>query len=361
VEMLKELYNFDEIMRPFWESNIMYDESVLMLSQNGKPAEASLLFKASKIMTVRNSHLNINYIEGEDWTYEDDVLRLTDKSKAKFMTLEEIYPLEAKEGWTFPKIGGGNILVKGINHFHNIQLSVTYLHVEHKWTGYRPVFEGEKLSKTLSKLKKSQDLKVTLYGDSISIGYDTSGFTDTPPYQPDWGKLLVRKLQAAYTSKIEFLNSSKGGESSGWGLENIEELVSKKIPDMVILAFGMNDGTGRILPESFKNNISLMMENVRKYNSDVEFILITPMLPNRLAEIPGQLDLSFWGEQENYKKVLETFVGKSVAVADMTSVHKTLLKRKRYCDISGNNVNHPNDFLSRWYAQVISAMLINVR
>jgi len=38
-------------------------------------------------------------------------------------------------------------------------------------------------------------------------------------------------------------------------------------------------------------------------------------------------------------------------VMDMTTLHGNLLTRKRYCDMTGNNVNHPNDFLARAYAQ----------
>ncbi|MBQ4558917.1 MAG: hypothetical protein IJA54_01150 [Tyzzerella sp.] len=34
---------------------------------------------------------------------------------------------------------------------------------------------------------------------------------------------------------------------------------------------------------------------------------------------------------------------------------------KRFIDMTGNNVNHPNDFLIRCHAHVISAMLIDCK
>ena len=37
----------------------------------------------------------------------------------------------------------------------------------------------------------------------------------------------------------------------------------------------------------------------------------------------------------------------------MTAMHIDLLKANRFRDMSGNNVNHPNDFLARVYAQVV--------
>jgi hypothetical protein len=221
-----------------------------------------------------------------------------------------------------------------------------------------PAFEGDKLGKTLCKLKKGLNLKVILYGDSISAGYNASGFTGAPPFQPCWGELFAEKLRRTYGTEITFLNPSVAGMASGWGLENVEELVSRHMPDLVVLAFGMNDGTGRLAPEDFINNIEAIMEDVRKHNTEAEFILVAPMLPNKLAGLPDFPEMSFWGEQENYLEALKRLEGEGTAVADMTSVHRELLKVKRYCDMTGNHVNHPNDFLSRWYAQVVSALLV---
>ncbi|MPN39371.1 hypothetical protein SDC9_186899 [bioreactor metagenome] len=42
-----------------------------------------------------------------------------------------------------------------------------------------------------------------------------------------------------------------------------------------------------------------------------------------------------------------------VVVANMTQIHKYILTRKHYRDITGNNVNHPNDFVARMYLQVL--------
>ena len=42
----------------------------------------------------------------------------------------------------------------------------------------------------------------------------------------------------------------------------------------------------------------------------------------------------------------------------MTSLWRDLLKTKKFLDLTGNGVNHPNDFGQRLYAQVILDMLI---
>ena len=46
-----------------------------------------------------------------------------------------------------------------------------------------------------------------------------------------------------------------------------------------------------------------------------------------------------------------------VGLAPMTSVHRHLLGRKQYYHASGNNVNHPSDFMARVDAMVLLAAL----
>ena len=41
----------------------------------------------------------------------------------------------------------------------------------------------------------------------------------------------------------------------------------------------------------------------------------------------------------------------------MTGMHASLLEKKRYADMTGNNVNHPNDYLARVYAPTLFATL----
>ena len=48
-----------------------------------------------------------------------------------------------------------------------------------------------------------------------------------------------------------------------------------------------------------------------------------------------------------------------VGVANVTEMHKAMFDAgKRYRDLTGNNINHPNDFVVRLYAQVILKTLL---
>ena len=46
-----------------------------------------------------------------------------------------------------------------------------------------------------------------------------------------------------------------------------------------------------------------------------------------------------------------------MALADVTAVWELLLKHKHDLDLTGNGLNHPNDFGHRLYAQAILARI----
>ena len=338
----------DISLRPFWDGKIMYNESVLMTSKNGRPAQASLLFKAKRIISVKNAGQNIEFKKGIDWEYKDGNLKLLPGSKAIFMTDAELYPDSTKR--SFPKKGGGKILFNEGSFFHEKQLAVTYKHHKNAWKGIIPKFRGESLPHSVELLRKKETLHLLLYGDSIAAGANASGRSKAEPNLPDWGSLIVEQLKRSYSTDIEFTNTAVGGKDSKWGINSVQKEVNAYKPDLVIIAFGMNDGTGKMPAEKFKANISGIIKSVREKNEKAEFILVSTMLPN-----PESL---FTGTQPDFKKVLEELTGPGIVLVDMTEVHRELLKRKSYQDMTGNNINHPNDFLIRWYAQEIAGVLI---
>ena len=348
--MKNEVYDFSKIMQCFWKTNIMYDESVLMVSEDGNLPEARLLFKPHSILSVRNSHLDMEYNEGTDWIFEDGKLKLLRGTRAEFLTKEELYPSSPIEGWTFDKLGGGHVLFHEEHYFHDKQLSVTYTLSQNSWKGPVPYYQGNQLSVTMNKLENKKPRKLILFGDSISEGANASYITCVPPFMPSWGELTARKLREVYQCPVDFKNPSVGGKDSEWGKNNAHSLVSMEKPDLVIIAFGMNDGTAKVLPKVFKQNISSIIEDVKASKPETEFILVSGMLANP--------ETYFSGLQAEYKQVLQELTCNGVVFANMTDIHNELLKYKKLRDMTGNNINHPNDYLIRWYAQVVSAILI---
>jgi hypothetical protein len=76
------------------------------------------------------------------------------------------------------------------------------------------------------------------------------------------------------------------------------------------------------------------------------------MLANAERGIP--LD-RFW----QYRDALAELVAPGVALADLTSIWGELLKRKSFYDLTGNGVNHPNDFGHCVYAETLLALLVD--
>jgi hypothetical protein len=59
-----------------------------------------------------------------------------------------------------------------------------------------------------------------------------------------------------------------------------------------------------------------------------------------------------------YRDQLASFVGPGVALADLTRVWEEQLKSKHDLDLTGNGLNHPNDYGHRLYAREILKMLV---
>jgi len=64
--------------------------------------------------------------------------------------------------------------------------------------------------------------------------------------------------------------------------------------------------------------------------------------------------------ENNYEEGLISLCEKysHVDVIPVTSMHKAILEKKRYYDMTGNNVNHPNDFMARIYAQTVNKVIL---
>ena len=128
-------------------------------------------------------------------------------------------------------------------------------------------------------MKNRQRLTIALLGDSISTGCNASAWAKAAPFQPAYQDLFVQNLKSVYGGEVTLENFSVGGQDSAWGLATIGEVIEAR-PDLVIIAFGMNDSAGRSAAD-FKANTRGMIEAVRKKLPETEFILVATMLGNR--------------------------------------------------------------------------------
>ncbi len=343
-------FSMEEVLVPVWEGDISYMESVLPVAeQDGSVAPISLLYPISEIVEVKSASLQVTYTAGTDYTVEDGKLVIPANSKIPVLSYSDFHPQagspDAVEG--FEDRNGGYVLWKEGSWYHSRQIVVTYTHAE-GYEGYVPEGKGLLLPKTQEKLK-GDTLNVLVYGDSISTGGNSSGHEaiHTAPYMPIYPLMFAEGLKQIYgVDTVNVFNASVGGTDSAWGLSNLRGGVLDKYDDidLAILAFGMND-TGRD-PDSLASNMQRMARGLKSKYSDVEVMIISTMLPNYDA-------YKFYGQQVNFHNALMEYEKEGVAIVNMTGVHAGLLEYKAYADMTGNNINHANDYLARVYAQTL--------
>lgn len=347
-------WTFDPaLLQPFWLSNTMHGETVLFLKDGPGEPHASLLFTPTKIISVSSSSGDAVFAEGRDYVWKPDTNEITlpAGSRIPSFTPQDLRrPAGSQQFHLTHRDGNGEILFGPSHEYQDMQTVITYEHAPNLWAGPKPSFAGDQLPGTLKKLRDKQPLTIAVLGDSISTGCNASGWSKVAPFQPPYQQLLAANLEAVYGAKVTIKDFAVGGTGSQWGLANIEKVIEAK-PDLVILAFGMND-VGGLPTEQYQANTQAMIDAVQKALPQAEIILVASMLGNR--------DWTYLRQEffPQYRDALAQLCRPGVALADMTSVWTELLKHKNDCDMTGNGVNHPNDFGHRVYAQVLSTLLV---
>lgn len=347
-------------------------ESALPVRRVGEPSPvARLLFQPEQILAVTGATREIAYEAGRD--YQADLttgeICLPASSRIPFKDEPELYPpmmssdmhkIANRRG--LPDVG---ILFGEGDFYHRLQVEVTYTCAPGQWHGYVPSFAGDRLPRTMRTLRRREPLRLLLVGDSISEGYNASRLSNAPPFCPPYGEQVAAALERAYGGQVVLENHAVAGWSSAQGLDQIRsERLADRRPDLVIIAYGMNDAWASD-PVGFQGIIGQIMAQFRaafrgaeyngvEYNPAgclLEFILVAPMLPNPEWHIPSD-------QFPAYRDALAALCGPGVVLADMTAVWTELLKRKTFWDVTGNGVNHPNDFGHRLYAQILLGLLV---
>jgi homoserine O-acetyltransferase len=338
-----------------WDGGPVYQESVLFVKgTKGKPG-AKLTYELGRVLDIRSTDGSQSYRDGLDYHLAavGAGLVLLPDSRIPFLDESELFLPRGSAKSIGHRVGQPetSLIFDNAHFFHDKQVEVTYVPVDAKWDGYRPSFAGDRLGRTIDKLRNKRPLTIAVSGDSISEGYNASGFTRTQPFQPPYPTLVAAQLEATYGSKVTLKNLAVGGWSSRQGVNDLDRLLATKA-DLVLIAYGMNDVGGRD-PKAFRANIEAMLRRIRQANPATEVILVAPMTgnPDWMATPPEMFPA--------YRDALASLEGPGVVLADLTSIWLRLIERKRHLDLTGNGVNHPNDYGHRVYAQAILTLLID--
>lgn len=396
----------DDYTMPFWIGDTAYDECVMLVAETdgdgnviGAP-RAKLLFEAEEIESVKwyyhenNGGRIVEFVEGEDFVYEDgyivakgsteynDILDRTEFSTSmpyvtdKMLTGEQQFPGLPLISDIPSKTTGLYLPFTEAQQIVQMQLSVTYKHAEGVWDGYVPEYFGDTvLTRTHEKLVAREEVNLLVYGDSISLGHNTSDVLGIAPNLPTWPEMLAEQLSSYYGADVKLNNASVAGWTAsnavygGLGYyfgqaitrtglaDQFEsgELVGY-VPDIAIVGFGMNDASAGIEINTYCNNIMSIISTLRSVNPECEIILVGTILANPLALNQSKNQAEF---TEYLKKLAERYEG--VCVVDMGATTAELMESgKRYTEMSSNNVNHPNDYLARIYVMDLISALIDL-
>ncbi|MBS6474589.1 MAG: SGNH/GDSL hydrolase family protein [Clostridiales bacterium] len=349
----------------------MYNESMAMIKQSDGSIYGTLLFVPTKINAVVDVYLKKEYKEGVDWVWEKGTNRIkwVKGSSIPYFTDDDLagkgapnYPNWSSDGRSLM----GNCLYCVSAFLFEKQIAVSYTY-DTKQVASQNIqytsYQGDKLPKTVSKLKNNKDLKVLFFGDSIFSGCDASGMYNREPYMPYMHKLIEAELQNHTKGNVQVDNISVGGWAVQHGLTainggdtetNIADY-SKRYQgyDLLILSFGMNDANTS--KDKFKADTKAIVDKIRAANPNMEVILVSCMNPNpRIGWDVNQKLQGGWIKEI----AAESKYSGYTAVVDFYAVHKSILQYKTFASTTGNNINHPNDWLIRVYAQNILATML---
>lgn len=372
-------FDLDTYMRPVWEGRVVHNETVMFIGQEDR---VPLLYPADEILSVRSYDLKTEYEPGKDYDYIDGKLVLPEGSQIRAISKSDYYAnvegewaLQTRHDGTASDTywGEGTTMTQW-------QLAVTYTHSCY-WPYEIPVSYADRYEKLRTKLENGENVTFVFYGDSITYGANSSAMLGVEPFAPTWPVMFTQYVAQQYGYSVEYIalpientpippaqpsvygdkgvityiNASVGGWGAETGSANMEMYINQFVReygcDLFVVAYGMNNADSGA--EGIAMLHQMMIEKAHKVDRDTCAAMVSTMVPNPDA-------LGHWyGNQETFEAEMIRYAdmcteeGIPCAVAPMTSMSLSVLKTKRFCDYTGNNINHPNDFMARIYAQTL--------
>ena len=114
--------------------------------------------------------------------------------------------------------------------------------------------------------------RILVLGDSLSAGFGLSSKQAYPA-------LLSEKLRDAGLTNFEITNASQSGGTTSGGVQRLPPHLKPKI-DIFILELGINDAFRGVPIATIRNNLQLIIDQVKQRNPGVRVIICGMQLPN---------------------------------------------------------------------------------
>lgn len=356
------------LLDKIWNTKVIFRETVLFTKNaEGDLVGGTLLFAPTEIVSFTSWDGETVYEEGRDYILDGRQIIRTADSRIPFLPRENYcLPFDEREEHKWLRLHGGREYFAIYPEVYGWQCLISYRH-NNEWTGFIPQNMADHLPRTMEILRSGRELNLVFYGDSITAGWEASGcdehatnlaceefhlVLDRYPHMPAWPELVTRTMREAFpNAKINKFNRSAGAATTGWGVNNAQKLVDPCKPDLAVVAFGMNSLQDD--PKKYRAEIEQILANIRANNPDCEFILVSPMVATE--EIAGLANNKLPAQEA---ELLDLAKAVGIACAPVNSVFRAILAAgKPYVDLTGNCINHPNDFSVRVYAQTVLSAL----
>ena len=368
-----------DVMQNIFGGTRSLKETVMFLD---KGEVKSLLYPIKSIVSVTSYDGKTTYEEGKDYVIEDGKLKVTENSSIKVITSEKYYN---HPGSLITM--NGKPMFWGESQVKQWQVSVTYEH-DTAWEGYVQESQLEVYQNFVKKLIAGEDVTVFFYGDSITWGACSTYLEGVEPKQGAYSMLFTEALADLFGYKVKYINTGLqaampchpvpateyvggdrgtityvntaiGGWTSSDGVTNFDKFVKQQVEkygcDLFVIGYGMNDGG--FGAATTKANIKKMIDGMYEIKPEASVMLVSTMTPHT----GSNWDFDAIKQQERQLDSLAKQFrkdDKAVAVACVHSVSKAIQEHKTFNDYSGNNINHPNDWFYRVYAQTLLQTLI---
>lgn len=358
-------YNLKTYLSPLWKGEVVYNETLWFAGSQ----TASLMYEPTEIVSVMSYDLKTTFEEDTDYIVDGKDIIIPENGKIPYLSPSELYRTSPMNSFVQALRRGedgqpdGYIYADEGSTISAQQVAVTYRHKDRiAWN--LPKVETAKFPKTMAKLNGGEKIKVLFYGDSITVGANSSGHIGYEPHAESYANMVKSYMQKRFPSAtIDFKNNAVGGTDSNWGInktsgnawidsleasegDHFKKRVLNENPDLLFIAYGMNDQ--KYDATEYKQNIKEMIKGVRAKNPDVEIMLVSGMIANPETYFDNK-------DYEAYQNALLELSKdyENIGVATVYNSVKSVYTKKRFVDCTANNINHPNDYMMRVYAQTV--------
>lgn len=322
--------------------------------------QVKLLYTAEKVLKVYNPVTGKLWQENRDWIFDssaNSIVRLPESSIPAF-TREMLAP-EGENLRFFPapdanaitgRVGGGNLIFDRKSFFAENQIEADYIAAgDQTFLADLAAPQNCRLHRFRSKLANRQAVRIIALGDSITVGNNSGKVIGFPPYRKPWLEQFFDRLEQKFAIKCHWENRAVNGSASDYPLNKPEVLAGAA--DLWIIAFGMND-LAHHSAEEFARNLRKIISQVAAADPAAGFMLLTPMSGHPdWKRTPLESTARF---SEEIRKIAGDT--ENILLADVNKLWSKVLTVKDFYDLTGNGVNHPNDYGHTIYAAAVDAL-----